>query len=223
MEKNTIIKTFLFLLMFLNKTEAQKPKIILSFEGAPNLRFLSGNFNQDQIDKPAVGFYTGLTAQIPVSQAFSFVTGVGFERKGSVIKTDWTDFNGGIRGIYSTYINYDYWVIPALIRANFGEKLRYYLNFGLNFGHLSAAKINVERPDFPNAQFEDKRIKKIDFGVSFGGGMRLNITKNLSVPIEIRSNHGLLNINESVSFNNGKIRTNTIDLIIGLSYHFANN
>ena len=106
--------------------------------------------------------------------------------------------------------------------VSFGNKLRYYFNGGLYYGYLLAAKFNAERPNLPNAQLKDANIRKSDVGLSIGGGIKISIAKNLSIPIEIRSNHGLINTNKAEIINNGTIKTNAINLIVGLSYEFGN-
>jgi opacity protein-like surface antigen len=221
--KKYFTKTLLFLLIFLDKTEAQTSESwILSFETAPNVRFVSGIFNVNEASNATIGFYTGLTAQFAINDRFSFVSGVGFERKGGVTKIFWTDFNATPLGPYPSYFNYDYLVFPAMLRADFGRKKQYFVNGGLYFGYLLAAKINVESPN-STIKVNDGNIDKYDYGVSIGGGTRVQIAKNLSMPIEIRSNHGFVNVNNVPLANNGKIRTNAINLIVGLSYNFGNN
>ena len=226
MNKNTFCKRFLFklvfALIFINQTTAQTSKFILNIEAAPNIRFLSGNFNSTQVNEPTIGFYSGITAQFPLKNNWSIVTGVGFERKGSVIKTEWTDFNANRIGTYNTYVNHDYLIVPVLFRASFGNKINCYFNGGVYYGYLLAAKFNAERPNLPNIQLNDEYISKSDFGVSIGGGIKINVTKNLAIPIEIRSNHGLINTNKAENINNGAIKTNAINLIVGLSYNFSN-
>ena len=226
MNKNTFCKRFLFklvfALIFINQTTAQTSKFILNIEAAPNIRFLSGNFNSTQVNEPTIGFYSGITAQFPLKNNWSIVTGVGFERKGSVIKTEWTDFNANPIGIYNTYVNHDYLIVPVLFRASFGDKINYYFNGGVYYGYLLTAKFNAERPNLPNIQLNDEYINKSDFGVSIGGGIKINIAKSLAIPIEIRSNHGLINTNKAEIINNGAIKTNAINLIVGVSYNFSN-
>jgi opacity protein-like surface antigen len=221
MKKRTFINIILLLFIFIHKTEAQTSKVILSIEASPNVRFLSGNSNSTQLNKPAIGFYSGITAQFPLKNDWSIVTGIGFERKGGVIKTEWTDFNANPIGIYNTYVNHDYLVIPVLFRLSFGDKINYYINGGLYYGYLLAAKFNAERPNLPNVQLNDENIRKSDFGLSIGGGIKINIAKNLAIPIEIRSNHGLINTNKAEIINNGAIKPNAVNLIVGLSYNFS--
>ena len=204
---------------------AQKSNIILSIEGAPSVRWLTGNKVLKEFNHPTLGFYGGVTAQIPLSARWSIVTGGGFEHKGSVAKFEVTDFNAAVIGKASVYNNLDYLTIPVLIRASFGNKIKYYFNAGCYYGGLWAANSTTDDPN--NLRSHTKKednisiIQSSDFGLSIGGGVRVQLTPKWTIPIEIRSNHGVINTSKVPIVNNGSIKTNATNLIVGLSYEFG--
>ncbi len=207
-------------------SNAQKSNIILSIEGAPSVRWLTGNSVLGDFNDPTLGFYGGITAQIPLAKRWSLVTGVGFEHKGSVAKLDQTDFNAAIIGKTRIYNNLDYLTVPVLMRVSSGNKIRYYFNVGGYYGYLLAASSTTK--DNPNnlssrTTKEDRKsiTQSSDLGFSFGGGIRIKITPKWAIPMEIRSNHGFINTSKVPVLNDGAIRTNAINLIVGLSYEFG--
>ena len=199
---------------------AQKSNIILSIEGAPSVRWSTGNTFIKEFHYPTLGFYGGITAQIPLAKRWSVVTGVGFEHKGSVVKFETTDFNAVVTGKANIYYNLDYLTMPILIRASFGKKIKYYFNAGFYYSYLLAAGSTTNNSNnLPNYKENHKSItKSSDVGASIGGGIRIKIAPKWTMPIEIRSNHGFLNISKPPVINNGSIRTNATNLIVGLSY-----
>ena len=206
---------------------AQKSNIILSIEGAPSVRWSTDNINFVPYQKPTptLGFYGGMTAQIPFAKAWSLVTGIGFERKGNALKWEETDFNGAITGTQYFYFNNDYLTIPVLVRVSFGNKIKYYFNTGFYYGYLRAANLKIDRLDkstnAPTLINNKSTMNNNDFGFSIGGGIRIKIATKWSIPIEIRSNHGLVNTEKGPTIDNAYIRTNATNLIVGLSYEFG--
>lgn len=218
--------TFFIILFCLGNSmcsQAQKSNIILSIEGAPSVRWLTGNTTLKEFNDPTLGFYGGLTAQLPFTKTWSLVTGIGFERKGSVAPIQATDFNGLIIGKSNSYFNHDYLTVPVLVRASFGNKIRYFFNAGVYYGYLLAAKFKIPANSFQSGIFNED-IKSImnnhDLGVSIGGGIRIKIAEKWAIPIEIRSNHGLINTSKTPVVNNGSIKNNATNLIVGVAYAF---
>ena len=209
------------------RSNAQKSTIILSIEGAPSVRWLTDNSNFITYQKPipVLGFYGGITAQIPFSKVWSLVTGIGFERKGNALKSEETDFNGAILGTEYFYFNNDYWTMPVLVRASFGNKIKYFFNAGFYYGYLGASNLKIDRVDksqnAPTLINNKSTMNSNDFGFSIGGGIRIKIAPKWTIPIEIRSNHGLVNTAKGPTIDNANIRTNATHLIVGLSYEFG--
>jgi opacity protein-like surface antigen len=219
MKKNTVIPILLLFLLCKFNSQGQN----LSVEIAPSVSFLSGNTVVKELHKPILSYYGGITAEFHLKKSLTLVTGIGVEQKGSVVKIPWTDFNGEPIGDYNLYSKFDYLSCPILLRISFGTKINYYFNGGFYYSYLIRAKLIGERPNLPNYVLDNREsVKNSDIGFSIGGGIKIRITPKMVIPIEIRSNHGLLNISKLSIVNNGTIKMNATHLIVGLSYNFSN-
>ena len=219
-------KIILLLLTVLTLTRilGQENKIILGVEGSPGLIFLYGNDILKTFYKPTLGFSSGLFCQYNFPQYYSIRTNIAYERKGSELNhiITYTDQNGveiGSERIVG-HINFDYLTMPILFRMTIGKKIKYFFNAGPYVGYLISQISVWEKSMYVPAKTENntENFKRFDTGVTTGLGLSISIIDKLMVSLEIRNSTGLLNVSDLPIGNNGSIKTNSTNLLIGLTY-----
>lgn len=216
------IALFFLVLLLPMSIFAQSGKSALGIEGGPSLIFMRGNPANDSINDPTIGFAGGIFFQYNLHKAFSIRTNIVFERKGTVAsgKTWVTDDDGNIKGVskYKVHTNFDYLSTSILLRVTFGKKIRYFLNTGPYIGYLTNLTFSTRWSDFfPDTTVTDTNLtKRFDTGIVTGLGINLPVTKKILISCELRNNLGLYDL--SKSFNMGQLKTNSTNLLIGLSY-----
>lgn len=197
----------------------QTSSVEIGIEAGPSLISLKGNDAIDNYHKATIGFSAGLLLQYNFKKIISLRTNIAYERKGSIVKSEATNIYGNSLGEMTTNINFDYLTLPILVRATFGESVQYFVNAGPYFGYLT--KQTFERKDDTNIStttdntFNDKRF---DVGISTGLGLAIPIKTKYSVSFEIRNNLGLYNVSEVPVVNNGSIKTNSTNFLLGFAY-----
>ena len=148
---------------------------------------------------------------------------ITYERKGAVAKLDATDINGFQIGEINTHSNFDYLTVPLLARLNFGSKLKFFVNAGSYFGYLiKHTSVTEAFNEFPESTTDNTaNFKRFDVGLTGGIGCGLPIKDNFIMTMEVRHNLGLYNTSELPIANDGKIMTNSTNLLIGFAYRLG--
>jgi hypothetical protein len=212
---------FLFTIVLLSViVKGQNGVIEVGFEGAPSISFLRGNEILSNNSKLRIGFSCGFFFQYNISRRFSLRSIIAFEQKGSSYSFTNIDTNG-----YSTvikgYSNFNYITIPILFRTTFGDKLKFFMDIGPFVGYLISQK-NIYKNDFYAPASTYSQYIPFDLGLSCGLGVEIPVTNNLLISCEIRDNLGLLNIGKGEVYNDGSIKTNSTNLLIGFAYKLGN-
>ncbi|AWH85973.1 hypothetical protein HYN59_13030 [Flavobacterium album] len=85
-------------------------------------------------------------------------------------------FRGGrLRG---ANVDLHYLTVPLMLNWHFGGKRNWYLNFGTYAGYLMAAGEKTSNADITEA------FRKTDFGLTFGIGAKIPVTKYFKIYIE---------------------------------------
>ena len=208
----------LFLLTVLRTTYGQTNKFDIGFEGSPSLIYLRGNDIIKQYHKPTIGFFGGLFFQYNFKKIVSLRTNIAFDRKGSVLTAQATDINGNPLGEVTTHTNFDYLTFPILVRATFGKKVRYFVNAGPYFGYLIKQTFvskgdNIQTTTSDNTSLD----KRFDTGISTGLGFSVPIKTKFAFSFEVRNNLGLYNVSAVPVANNGTIKTNSTNFLLGFT------
>ena len=202
----------LFFISFLGF--GQTNKMDIQVEGGPSLISVYGNF----IDtKPTLnGFTGGLYINYNINKRLSFKSGIIYERKGYRDSFNAT-YSNGSSGVFETENNLDYIVMPLLIRANYGNNIRFFVNGGPYLGYLANQQLTNMNSLTPSSKINAGGIlieKKIDLGISTGIGCAFPINDLLSISFEARNNLGLISIADG-----GKTNNNSTNFILGITYH----
>ena len=217
----TNIKSIFLVLLLqtvLGTTYGQTNKFDIGVEGGPSLIFLRGNDLIDNNHKPAIGFSGGLFFQYNFKKVVSLRTNIAFERKGSVFTEQSTDINGNPLGKINTNTNFDYLTFPILVRATFGKRVQYFINAGPYFGYLIKQASVIKGDNVPTITIDNTLLdKRFDIGISAGLGLSLPVKTKFAFSFEVRNNLGLYKVSE-VPINNGTIKTNSTNFLLGFTY-----
>ncbi len=198
----------------------QSSPLNVGFEGGFGLATLRGNDYIDKNHSSKPGYSAGVFVQYNFSKILSLRSGTCFEQKGSSFEFWVTEQNGEQIGPIQGKMNFNFLNVPVLLRASFGKKITYFANAGPYISFLlrqtehndafsSYPEINADRTgDFT----------KVDAGLSAGLGISFDLKSKYALSFEIRDNLGLTNISKQPIANNGTIKTNVLNLLIGFTY-----
>lgn len=208
--------SFLIVLFFIKffALFAQENQVNIGLETGPNYSSVGRSSSGS---KPAVNFSIAPTIQFIFSDMISMRAAFGIERKGLVTIYTARDTTGAkIRNIKEK-TNYDYFVLPIMERATFGEdsKVRGFFNGGLFGGYLIRESHIVENNP-PIVRTEN--FKRLDFGFLLGGGAETSLGDDWILSIEMRYCHGLTPI-EKIHFSE-RYTTHSFNFLFGIAYRF---
>ena len=212
-------------------TFSQNSKIKFGFQTGLNYSNFRGynipaSFNQVYSENPAFAYLGGFNFEYQIKEKLSLKLELNYERKSQK-----GDNNIEIRQSFdepsqaynfTTKRNYDYLVLPILLKYSFTNKNSFYLNGGPFIGYLLKSKFtnNLNVTGFNSSDLETtKDNKKTDFGLSFGLGKNFEVSNNKTINLEMRENLGLINTSKIDVWNGGTVKTNSINLIVGFSFN----
>ena len=177
-----------------------------------------GTYSDDYKLNP--GFHAGVTAEFPVTELFSFDTGLLLSRKGFKI-----DAESGSLSIKSS-LSPLYLDIPLTGKASYNlGNAKVYGAFGPYLGVGIGGKIKMkityegetekddENIEWGSDEDEDDDLKRLDYGITIGGGIEIN-----SVRVGLMYNYGLANISSYTD--DGATMSNRV-LGISVGYRFG--
>jgi hypothetical protein len=209
--KNVLFPILAFFLISL-KGYGQSNKLDIQVEGGPSLISI-----QSRVYNPKAtlnGFTGGLYLNYNFNKRLSIKSGIAYERKGFRDSFAGTTAIGQ-SSIYEMGYNLDYLVVPLLMRANFGNKIRFFVNGGPYLGYLVKQQDVSNLPNFPMLTDANFTEKKIDLGISAGVGCSYPINELISITVEARNNLALISLNDGVNSNNN----NSTNFNLGITYH----
>lgn len=175
-------------------------------------------------ESPEFGFLGGLNFEYQIKEKLSLKLELNYERKSQkadnyIELTDADDFTRGYN--FTSKKNYDYLVLPIMLKYNFTNKNSFYVNGGPFVGFLLKSNLTNDLQNIDglnNDPVETTNLNnKTDFGLSIGLGKTIEINEKNSIFIEIRENLGLTNTSKNKVWGNGDVKTNSLNLIIGYS------
>lgn len=226
MKKLLLSITFL-LITTLNYS--QNSKIKIGIQAGLNYSNFRGydlpvQFEPFYSESPAFSFLGGLNFEYQMKEKLSLKLELNYERKSqkgdnNIEVTDTNDFSQNYN--FTSKKNYDYLVLPIMLKYNFSDTNSFYVNGGPFIGYLLKSNLtnDLEKIDgLNNDPVETTNLNnKTDFGLSIGLGKTIEINEKNSIFIEIRENLGLSNTSKNKVWGNGEVKTNSLNLIIGYS------
>lgn len=218
----TKLRSFYFgliLLTICGTIYGQTNKFDIGIESSPSLTFIYGNDIIDNNHKPTIGYSGGLFFQYNFKKVVSLRTNISYERKGSVFTSQATDMNGNPLGEITTNTNFDYLTLPILVRATFGKKVQFFVNAGPYFGYLIKQTFVSKGDNIQTTTSDNTSLfKRLDTGLSTGLGLSVPIKTKFALSFEVRNNLGLYNLSVFPVANNGTIKTNSTNFLLGFTY-----
>jgi hypothetical protein len=218
MKKLTLV---LCSVLFTSLLFAQQNNYEVGVEGGPSLISLWGDENVKEFYDPTIGFSGALTFQYNLTKTISLRTNFAYERKGASLgKIYLRDINNIDLGYVKLKNFLSYLTLPILIKAQVGDKIKYFANGGIFFGYLM--KQTLKRTDNSisfTIDDETESYNRLDVGTSIGGGIAIPVGDKFIVSGEIRENLGLL----SISKGSTTIRTTSTNLLFGFAYKIGSS
>ena len=178
-------------------------------------------YSDDYKMKP--GFHVGATAEFPLSEMFSFETGLLLSTKGFQISEEETEMGETYK--MEGKLNLLYLDIPLTGKAKFdvgGAKIYGvfgpYVGMGLSgkskYEATYDGETETEEEDIEWGSDEDESdLKRLDFGLTMGAGVEIN-----SIQIGLSYNFGLANISP---YTEGGTKVNNRVLGLSVGYKFG--
>lgn len=215
----------LILVFYTSVACGQTDKMNIGVEFGAGLTSLRGNKILEELNDATIGYSVGPAFQYSFTNWISVRTNVAFEKKGAVANSPAVDDFGSYRGEIKIHSNFYYLTIPVLARFTFGNTTKLFANIGPSFGYLIKQKTVTDAfaEYTKNVMDETDMFRRTDIGLICGIGAERPINEWLSLSVEIRNSRGLKNISKIALFNDGSIKTNSLNFLIGASYKFGNN
>lgn len=215
-----ILVTFLLLLWLpqfaQNKRRTQESTRVL-MEVGPALVWLNGE-STDFTDNIS-DFTFGLGVTRPLYGPVYLHTGVYMGRWGNQAFGDFVDQNGQILTMASIRSRLDYGVVPALLRLEFGDRARFYLQAG------PYAAVLVQALQFPqgtasryNPRDVTAQYRRLDYGFATGIGANVTLHDNFVLNVETRYSQGFADIQADTAPGAAAIQNAGLDLRLGLGF-----
>ena len=100
--------------------------------------------------------------------------------------------------------------------------MKFFINTGPFFSYLIKQTFVNQGTNIPRTVSDNtNNDKRFDMGITAGLGVAIPIKAKISLSCEIRNNLGLYNVSEVPVYNNGAIKTNSTNLLIGFAYKFG--
>ncbi len=194
----------------------------IGIEGGPDTRILYGNEVLNSFHHLSVGYSGGLFYQYNHDRILSLRSNISIERKGSVWKGPTVDGGGQQNLSTEVHLNFQYLTLPLLVRATFGNSMKFVVNAGPYIGFLLQQTEVFKGTDGQSYRSNNTSLyKRFDWGISAGLGLSFPISEQFSLSMELRDNLGLYNIASGKVINNGTIKNNSTNFLFGMAYKFG--
>ena len=199
---------------------AQTNVFDIGIEGGGGIATLRGNEFILNFHDPRTGYTVGIFGQFNFKKLISLRTGAYLERKGSSFNVLFTDNTGQPIRTVKGKEHFEFITIPLLVRATFGNRLNYFVNAG---GYIGLLQKQVEHTNgfenYPETNREQtSNFNSSEFGLSLGVGLSYKFKVPVSLSLEVRDNLGLTDTSKIPVISNGTIKTNAVNILIGVSY-----
>lgn len=195
---------------------AQTSKWTIGLEGGAAIGSLYGNKAYKDIYQPRLAYYSGLTIQYQLKPKLSIKSGLGNELKGAKIDLLLFDGIGQELGNQIIFVDYNYLTIPLLFRFDFFKKnsLQAFVNGGPYTSYLISSKLKYpyREEDLINS------TRRFDAGLVAGAGTSIAFNERFIISVELRNHLGVLNLSKMTMVNNGAIKHNSLQMLLGLQY-----
>lgn len=177
-------------------------------------------------ESPGLAYLGGVTLEYEIKEKLSLRVELNYERKSqkgnNTIEIRLSIDDPSQVYNFETKRNYDYLVLPLLLKYYFTDQNSFYLNGGPFVGYLVQSKLtnNLDATGFNSPDSKTTQDnKRTDFGLSFGVGKKFEFSNTMTFNLEIRDNLGLTNTSKIGVWNGGTVKTNSLNLMVGLAFN----
>lgn len=160
-----------------------------------------------------LGLLFGISFEYYLNEDFSIKANLNFENKS--ISNDDIYFADDYILETKAKASHKYIVLPIMAKYNFGKNKNFFVNGGPFIGYL--LKVTSKTSGYPDSDFSDL-FKKTDFGLSIGIGTKIPLNEKSNLNIEVRENLGLSNISDVPVYDDGTLKTNSLNLIVNWDF-----
>jgi hypothetical protein len=227
MKKITLIFIF-FISLF---GFSQNSKMQYGFQAGVTISNFRGYDIPDGLDafyseKPGIAYVLGAHLEFPLQNKLSLKIELNYERKtqnaDNIITYRENPDSPEVTIDFKSKSQYDYIVLPILLKYTFSNKDSFYLNGGAFLGYLLKSQItnDLQGTPFDNSNLNTTSDNKsLDYGIVAGIGKNIELKNNKTLFIELRDNLGFANTSKFGVFGNGERKTNSINLLVGLRFN----
>lgn len=194
---------------------AQESRLKLGIIGGPNLTlFFANDYNRIAI-KPRVSYAAGITLDYRLKNRLSLTTGLLSEKKIGYNDFSYTDEFGNPTDIgFRSYYKLSNISVPLAIKLDIiNQKIKISGLLGSQIQYLS----KQEQTDFNSTNYQlingTENYNKLNLDLITGIGASIKINSSFDLSLEVRNNLGITNMHKY-----GVLKTNTTNLLLGLSY-----
>jgi len=197
--KRYLLLTFMVILVFTaTNSLAQDGKFGISVEGGPSCTYMYKSNMTKSDFLPIVGGYAGVYFNYQFKKHFAFTPGLAWEEKGCEYKpkTYGGTFNDPT---FDFIIRVDYLTLPLLLKASFGDQVRFICNAGPYFGILLKQNyINVAYKSWGNGGLEidpSTYTQRLPYDLGFTGSLGLEVAlgKRMGISLTLSDHLSLIN------------------------------
>jgi hypothetical protein len=232
MKKSLILLIFFCSILYTafaqkNKNTNKQANMEYGFLSGVNFNSVRKN-NQNVFLKENLTNYNGVSIgayfKLSINKLFGVKVLAQYDQNGYRLgEITFTDASGndlapGNVTIKTTYLNF-----PVVGEFTFGSKVKYYINAGPYVGFLLSSNVITKIASNSNFNgFESKEksdsYRNTNFGISFGTGTLIPVSKKIQLHIALKNNFGLSNIaKQSIFSNNSDFKTNAFSVLAGIN------
>jgi len=217
--KNAI--TFLLLICSITLS-AQQSHFSIGLEGGPDYADLRGNSVLQNNLKGKIFYNAGIAVNYHLNSRWEIKPGVYYETKGAKMDIELTNNIGTTIGEVESREIFKYFTIPLLVRFSINSRINYFVNAGPFISILHKQTWKMDKIEgYPKIDIDNTEYyKPLDYGITFGIGVSKNVCNNWNLSLELRDNLGLADVSEPVDGYETTIKTNTVSLLLGVTYKF---
>lgn len=168
---------------------------------------------------PLLSYGGGVYVQYNCRRVFSIRTGWYYDRKGTGFETPTVVDSLRFVNVRAKS-KFNYATVPLLFGFRFGETVRFFANVGPYAAFLLQQTTYVPPvEDAPVVITDDTRhFRNTEFGLAVGLGVSYPVTDRMVLSAELRNHLGLTQINDNYISESKSVRTNALNLMLGVAY-----
>jgi hypothetical protein len=198
--------------------KAQLPLFEAGIEAGPGAVWMRGNEAINNFRSNLAVIPAGVFLQTNVNRRLALRMHLQYDVKGVGSSSNAVDAAGNVTGKNRYRYMGRYLALPVMLRVYTGFKRRLFVNAG----PYAAFLLNwTERNKTPGQPLVKQNVTSsfewFDAGISAGAGVSWPLDRLTNLMAEARFNHGLVNISSVEIVDGGRLKTNSLQCLLGIS------